>query len=1097
MYGRPRRTIGGGVRKLWFPSTRPQDVNNRYVIGSGVGGQSRFVRSALRRRASSSGLYPDGKFKPCVGLCRNPYVGLGGLRRKPGGPPAPNPNYHYACGNSGCTAVAVGTPFAKPTMAECRRVCYGSIQEGGGISPTKTQMPGFCGCDDDGCPPASDESYFCVVCPPGTTYEGPTCLDSGPGSPGCGLQKHPRLVDASGNCDKCNPDNDCVPCDSGQACLGAACSGCSDSGSPSTDCCLINNDQPPATPPSCKPDTSCSTSSAKLKSQSQEPTTCGIGQYAAAGSGACATCPAGQATVLKGQSQCEYCFCEPGKKCSSDGSCFDCEAGTYSPGTELQRSGVCLPCAEGTWQPKTGQTKCEPCDPQCIAGQSCNPVNGLCQRDGPCPAGQYGTDTDNCKPCKPGTYSTGRAVSCTKCDEGYYSSEGAEQCTPCDCLPGNSCPEGLSGSKRDCEACPAGSYGVGYAEPCGLCQEGSWSGTAGSSGCAACECSSGTSCKSGSTGPQACSPCDDGSYGPGGGHACAKCAAGTWSVGGAPCKPCDCDKGKACPAGSTGPSCQACPDGSYGAGGASPCEPCPKGSYCTGGLATPCAAGSYQDKTGQTSCKLCIAGEYAEYKGSVLCTECPAGTYNDGAGLPACIKTQAGTYSRPGCGSLDCCTPCPRNFICPDGGCAMTCIECPPGQYQDQLGQTSCKTCTNQESVCEEPKDPEWPNYPYRPQIRKEDSQGHARLEPIPYAEECVPGGPCAIEGQVCPGGGTNSDGNPRVCEKLVLDHVHPFYVWQLMCPPGMYGGQVAKSVVGAGCGRQCCAPQKNRVTVGGVRSAAGTVVPFDYNPYTYPPDLFPTLSHPDPSAQSSSPVIPTAPWGCTGTVACPSGSNRDVDLTDLSNNRCMFTGWFHSSNDCKPECQTRSPPLPNKSCCRDRSDCYAPSCEGGIGGPGPPKCHDELDCRDVQGTVHGLPWPGTPHCPTCGDLGVHPGDYTCSPSTGPPRTGTLSNLAYSPINMSYWPSGGGGAAAELQALWPPDQAAFPDLTEVWTCKTDGDCSPDGSTWGIGSCSTGNNKGTCKCAKPYCGPKCSRTCFYPEVDNPPANQPAQCLWTPS
>ena len=57
------------MRKLWFPSTRPQNVNNRYVIGSGVGAKSQFVRRALRSRASSSGMTEDGKFLPCVASC--------------------------------------------------------------------------------------------------------------------------------------------------------------------------------------------------------------------------------------------------------------------------------------------------------------------------------------------------------------------------------------------------------------------------------------------------------------------------------------------------------------------------------------------------------------------------------------------------------------------------------------------------------------------------------------------------------------------------------------------------------------------------------------------------------------------------------------------------------------------------------------------------------------------------------------------------------------------------------------------------------------------------------------------------------------------
>ena len=61
-------------RRLIFTRQSKQDVNNKYVVGSGVstGFQSRAVRAALKRRASNSiGRGPDGKavWKPCVGFC--------------------------------------------------------------------------------------------------------------------------------------------------------------------------------------------------------------------------------------------------------------------------------------------------------------------------------------------------------------------------------------------------------------------------------------------------------------------------------------------------------------------------------------------------------------------------------------------------------------------------------------------------------------------------------------------------------------------------------------------------------------------------------------------------------------------------------------------------------------------------------------------------------------------------------------------------------------------------------------------------------------------------------------------------------------------
>ncbi len=58
--------------RLIFTRQTQQDVDNHYVVGAGVGGSSRFVRQALRRRASNSQRV-DSKGKkvwgPCKGFC--------------------------------------------------------------------------------------------------------------------------------------------------------------------------------------------------------------------------------------------------------------------------------------------------------------------------------------------------------------------------------------------------------------------------------------------------------------------------------------------------------------------------------------------------------------------------------------------------------------------------------------------------------------------------------------------------------------------------------------------------------------------------------------------------------------------------------------------------------------------------------------------------------------------------------------------------------------------------------------------------------------------------------------------------------------------
>ena len=47
-------------RRLFFTRNRPANVDNHYIVGSGVGSKSRFVRSALRRRSSN-----NAHGKPC------------------------------------------------------------------------------------------------------------------------------------------------------------------------------------------------------------------------------------------------------------------------------------------------------------------------------------------------------------------------------------------------------------------------------------------------------------------------------------------------------------------------------------------------------------------------------------------------------------------------------------------------------------------------------------------------------------------------------------------------------------------------------------------------------------------------------------------------------------------------------------------------------------------------------------------------------------------------------------------------------------------------------------------------------------------------
>ncbi|XP_020913943.1 signal peptide, CUB and EGF-like domain-containing protein 3 [Exaiptasia diaphana] len=69
-----------------------------------------------------------------------------------------------------------------------------------------------------------------------------------------------------------------------------------------------------------------------------------------------------------------------------------------------------------------------------------------------------------------------------------------------------------------------------------------------------------------------------------------------------------------------------------------------------------CAAGTYQDKRGQTTCNKCPSGT-SSLEGDFVCRDfCPAGTFSK-------------------------------------DGMSPFCTLCPQGQYQDQTGQTKCTVC--------------------------------------------------------------------------------------------------------------------------------------------------------------------------------------------------------------------------------------------------------------------------------------------------------------------------------------------------------------------------------------------------------------------
>jgi len=149
---------------------------------------------------------------------------------------------------------------------------------------------------------------------------------------------------------------------------------------------------------------------------------------------------------------------------------------------------------------------------------------------------------------------------------------------------------------------------------------------------------------------------------------------------------------------------QACQPGSYSVDGSEPCTPCAAGTLQPASSQTSCdecPAGTFSG-AGAASCFTCVAGTFSS-AGSEFCTQCNAGSYS-APGSQTCSSCLGGTYSAAGAGTCDecnagsfsnagsaTCTACsPGSF---SSGGAATCTGCSAGTYQDSVGQSTCFNC--------------------------------------------------------------------------------------------------------------------------------------------------------------------------------------------------------------------------------------------------------------------------------------------------------------------------------------------------------------------------------------------------------------------
>ncbi len=325
------------------------------------------------------------------------------------------------------------------------------------------------------------------------------------------------------------------------------------------------------------------------------------------------------------------------------------------------------------------------------------------------------------KTCNTNQFKNVDSCECEDCSKKY----GNPNCARCNSKKCTQCAQGYYlDSKSNCMKCPKGYYcfqeGDGSVKK--PCSKGFVAGVEGMSACVPCNKS--TAQQAGSVAPNegmsACIPCAGGQYASSSGQSsCKPCPVGNYCQNG---KISPCAKGSAndkqgqvsCVScvkstdkiqGSVAPNtgmtkCILCGNGQYAQSAAQGqnCTPCPAGRYCVNGKIIPCAKGTAQGNTGQSSCVPCqksangIAGTIAPNTGMTSCSVCGNGKYTAASGQASCSN-------------------CPAGYKCPNGqlikctigtistGNASNCTSC-TGASTSSEGASACVACANGCTSC-------------------------------------------------------------------------------------------------------------------------------------------------------------------------------------------------------------------------------------------------------------------------------------------------------------------------------------------------------------------------------------------------------------
>ena len=509
-----------------------------------------------------------------------------------------------------------------------------------------------------------------------------------------------------------------------------------------------------------------------------------------------------------------------------------CPAGYFC----LEGSLIASPCPRSAYSNATGlgsETECISCDPglycsaynltepsgECFAGYYCilsstqpNPIGksygDVCPSGHYCPKGTHtpfacpsgtflertrGESVNDCTSCTPGSYCEGDGLSAVSgnCSAGFYCFFGANTSTPTDgvtgdiCPPGHFCREGVAIPRE--------------------CDEGTYTNTMGSSQCTECPpgyfclietvepelcpagfyCPNGTgfnylSCPRGTFSPHRglrsevqCTPCTGGNY----------CAYENATVVSGPCS-----SGFFCKEGVD----MATPtDFHRGVGGL-----CPSGHHCLVGTAVPvgCPSGSYQDLTGEDSCKDCPAGYYCVANFTTfLETPCPPGHYcPNGTEYNSQFPCPVGTFNNHTLAQdiIDCqlCTP---GKFCDEEGLVQPSGFCSPGHFCFLGSISSQPTSLDSENITFDMCPPYSSN-----QTGGICPVGHYCPVGSPVPTECSPGMFCSSEGLSEPTG--NCSGGyycPTGADRPDFLPCSPGYycpegsLYEVECPSGTFSG--------------------------------------------------------------------------------------------------------------------------------------------------------------------------------------------------------------------------------------------------------------------------------------------------------------------